>query len=309
MIGIPATRLAWSRLDAYSGPRPSPSERIISVTSLVAPPKIARLKALHRDELPSMEPRYVDGKLVTPDTFALMGTALHAALEAAAKIADPPPLLVEERLQSAFTVEGAAWTISGQLDVLEADGMLWDWKTTSAYSVSDGRKGKSEWECQLNVLSLLLTRNGHQRPKGLAVYGFWRDWSRKLSGREGSDYPPDDEGPVEIPHWTAEEQLGYVQERLRLHEAARSVLPDCSPSERWARDAGYAVLASTKAPRASAVLDTREDAERYLAEVRDGRGQIEFRPGTSNRCRDYCPVNLWCSQFKAESNGIPMNPK
>lgn len=300
MIGVPATRLAWSRLDSYAGPRPTPEERVISVTSLIAPPKIARLKSLHRDELPSTEPRYVDGRLVTPDTWALFGTALHAALEAAARLADPPPLLVEERLSTTVTVEGNLWTVSGQLDVLEADLTLWDWKSTSSYSVSDGRKGKSEWECQLNTLSWLLARNGHPRPKKLAVWGFYRDWSRKMASRPDNDYPEDDEGPVEVAHWSQDEQTDYVFERLALHEAARTELPLCTPVERWARDAGYAVLASAKAPRAAAVYDDKDTAERYLAEVRGGKGVIEFRPGTSNRCKDYCNVAGWCHQWQLE---------
>lgn len=300
MSRIPATRLAWSRLDSYSGPRPEPAERLISVTSLIAPPKVARLKSLNRDQLPTSEPRYVDGKLLTPDTWALFGTALHAALEAAARIADPPPLLVEHRMESQVTVEGVLWTVSGQLDILEADRTLWDWKSTSAYSVSDGRKGKSEWESQLNVLSWLVVREGHQRPKGLAVWGFYRDWSRKLAGRDGTDYPEDDEGPVEVAHWSYEEQTDYVQERLRLHEAARHTLPDCTPAERWARDAGYAVLASLKAPRAVAVFSDEATASRYLAEVRNGKGIIEYRAGNSNRCADYCIVKNFCDQFKKE---------
>ena len=295
---IPATRLAWSRLDLYSGPRPEPSDRTISVTSLVAPPKIARLKSLYRDKLPPTGPRYENGKLSTPDTWALFGTALHAALEAAARIADPPPLLVEERLTTTVTVDSTAWVLSGQLDVQEADGILWDWKSTSAYSVSDGRKGKSEWENQLNVLSWLMTRNGHGRPSGLAVYGFYRDWSRKLAGRDENDYPEDDEGPVEVAHWTEAEQYGYVLERLRLHEAARHALPDCTGEERWARGEGWAVLPSLKSPRAAGVFSTRETAERYLAEVRDGKGVLEYRPGEARRCAAFCNVSTFCDQFK-----------
>lgn len=299
-VNAPASRLAWSRLDDYRGPRPEPSDRTVSVTSLVAPPKIARLKSLHRASLPSQEPRYVNGKLLTPDTAALFGTALHAALEAAARIADPPPLLVEERLTSTASVDGCLWTVSGQLDVLEADGILWDWKSTSAYSVSDGRKGKSEWECQLNVLSWLLVRNGHPRPKGLAVWGFWKDWSRKIASRSENDYPEDDEGPVTVAHWTHDEQTDYVHARLRLHEAARHVLPDCTPEERWAKDAGFAVLASPKAPRAAGVFGDRATAERFLAEVRNGKGVIEERPGTSNRCAQWCIVSSFCDQWKKE---------
>ena len=295
---IPATRLAWSRLDLYSGPRPDPSDRTISVTTLVGPPRVARLKSLNRASLPSQEPRYVNGKLLTPDTASLFGTALHAALEAAARLADPPPLLVEERLTASVTADGYTWTVSGQLDVLEADGTLWDWKSTSAYSVSDGRKGKSEWECQLNVLSWLLVRNGHARPKSLAVWGFWKDWSRKIASRSENDYPEDDEGPVEVAHWSYDEQTDYVQARLRLHEAARHSLPDCTPEERWARDSGWAVLKSAKSARADRIFPTEEEAKRYVKEVLIGRGILEYRPGTSNRCARFCKVNFACSFFK-----------
>jgi len=300
MTYISASRRAWSRLDSYAGPKPIPSERLISVTSLVAPPRIARLKSLNRASLPSQEPRYVNGKLQTPDTKALVGTAVHAALAEAARHADPPCILIEERMEATVTVEGCLWTVSGQLDVLEHDLTLIDWKNTSAYQVSDGRKGKSEWETQLNVLSWLLVRNGYQRPKRLLNWGIFGDWSRKIAARSENDYPEDDECPVEAAHWSYEEQTDYVQARLRLHEAARHSLPDCTPEERWAKDAGWAVLASSKAPRAAAVYDNRETAERYLREVRGGKGVLEYRPGTSNRCASFCIVSAFCEQWKKE---------
>jgi hypothetical protein len=296
---IPASRLAWTRLDEYDGPRPSPSERVISVTSLVSPPRIARLTAIYRDELPSSAPRYEDGRLVTPDTWAVFGTALHSTLERAARQADPPPLLVEERLEALVSVEGVQWKLSGKLDVYEADLTLWDWKSTSAYAVSDGRTGKGEWACQLNTLAWLLVRNGHPRPKKLAVWGFWKDWSSKMAQRDDS-YPQDDEGPVEVPLWPEDEQRAYVDERLRAHEAARASLPLCTPAERWAKGGGYAVLRSAKSVRADRILDTREDAERYRDEILSGKGLIEDRPGTSVRCEKYCRVSSFCSQWKKE---------
>lgn len=294
---IPASRLAWTRLDEYDGPRPSPAERIVSVTNLVSPPRITRLTALHRHELPSVAPRYENGRLVTPDTWAVFGTALHATLERAARQADPPPLLVEHRLSTVVTVDGTPWTVSGKLDVFEADLTLWDWKSGSAYSVSDGRQGKSEWACQLNTLAWLLPRCGHPRPRKLAVWGFWKDWSAKLAERS-AEYPQDDEGDVEIPLWPEDETDAYVRERLRLHEAARTKLPECSPEERWAKDAGFAVLKTAKSVRAERILPTREDAERYRDEVLGGKGLVEERLGTSVRCERYCPVRAFCSFAK-----------
>lgn len=296
---IPASRISWTRLDEYDGPRPSPSERVISVTSLVSPPRIARLTALHRAELPSNAPRYERGKLVTPDTWAVFGTALHSTLERAARLADPPPILVEERLSTEVSVDGTRWTVSGKLDVYEADRTLWDWKSTSAYSVSGGRTGKGEWASQLNVLAWLLARNGHPAPLKLAVWGFWKDWSRKLSERDGLNYPEDDEGPVEVPLWSPDEVQIYVLDRLRRHESARASLPDCTAEERWARDAGWAVLKSSKSVRAERVLPTLEDARRYRDEILGGKGLIEERPGTPKRCLECCAVRSVCSYAKS----------
>jgi len=286
---IPATRLAWTKRDPYLGPRPSPHERIISVTNLINAPRIARLVALHRDELPPVEPGQ--------DTWALLGTAVHSALEAAAKTADPPPILVERREATEVTVDGVSWVVSGQCDLLEADGVLWDWKVTSAWSVSDGRGGKSEWACQLNSLRWLLERTGAV-PKGsirgLGVWAILRDWSASQAQRNPG-YPEAQELAVPIPLWTTDETEAYVRERLRLHEAARTKLPECSPEERWAKDAGFAVLKTAKSVRAERILPTREDAERYRDEVLGGKGLIEERLGTSVRCERYCPVRAFCS--------------
>lgn len=285
---IPASRRAWSKLDTYSGPRSGPDERIISVTSLIAPPRQVRLLALHRDEIPPLEPG--------TDTWLLLGTAVHAALEAAAAKADPPPLLVEHRETVSVAVDGIEWRLSGQCDVLEADGTLWDYKTTSAYSVKDG--GKDEWTAQLNVLRWLLERSGAV-PKGtiraLGIWAILRDWSASQAARDDR-YPAAQEVAVPIPLWSEEDARSYIVGRLRLHEAARRTLPECTAEERWAKGEGWAVLPTRTSPRAAAVLPTREDAARYIAEVRDGKGVIEYRAGTSVRCAQFCAVKSFCSQ-------------
>ena len=283
---ISATRRAWSRLDDYRGPRPEPSERLISVTSLISPPRIVRLTALHRSEIPPPVPG--------DDTWSLLGTAVHAALEKASSLTDPPPILVEHRCET----QVSGWTVSGQCDVLEADGTLIDYKVTSAYSVAMG--GKTDWECQLNTLRWLLERSGtvpKGSVKGLAVWAISRDWSEKQAGRDPG-YPQAQEVAIPCRVWSEEECYTYVTGRLALHEAARTTLPECTPEERWAKDAGFAVLKSPKAPRADRVFSTLEDAERYQREVLNNRGVIEERPGTSNRCARFCKVNFACDYFK-----------
>ena len=300
MSYIPASRRAWSRLDDYRGPRPLPSERLISVTSLLNPPRIVRLTALHRDEIPPPVPG--------EDTWSLLGTAVHAALQKAAESmaiertiraiddpeALPAPILVEHRCET----QVFGWTVSGQCDLLEADGVLWDWKVTSAWSVSMG--GKTEWEAQLNVLRWLLERSGavpRGTIRGLSVWAISRDWSEKQAQRDPG-YPQAQECAIPCRLWTEEECYSYVTGRLALHEAARTVLPECTPEERWARDAGFAVLKSPKAPRADRIFERREDAERYLREILNNKGIVEERPGTSNRCARYCKVNFACDFYQ-----------
>lgn len=289
---IPASRRAWTVADPYTGPRPGPNERLISITSLINAPRIVRLLALQRADLPADEPG--------SDTWKLLGTSVHASLERAAAHADPPPLLVEHRASTDVTVDGVTWTVSGQNDVIEADGVSWDYKVTSAWSVSDGRSGKGEWASQLNVLRWLFERSGavpRGTIKGLAVWAILRDWSATQARRDAG-YPQSQEIAVPLPLWPLEETGDYVTSRIRLHEAARRTLPECSPEERWAKDAGFAVMRSVKAGRATAVFDTKEAADRYLAEAMGGKGFVEVRPGVSVRCNAYCPVRSVCSFAK-----------
>jgi len=294
-VNVPASRLAWSRLDSYRGPRPDPSQRLISVTSLINAPRIVRLTALHRHEMPPAEPG--------TDTWALLGTAVHAALEASKDCPDvPPPLHRELRWETTVTVDGVQWTISGQDDVLEADGTLWDYKVTSGYSVSDGKKATGDWASQLNVLRWGLERSGavpRGTVKALAVWAILRDWNATQAGRD-SEYPQSQEVAVPLPLWSEESVQNYVEGRIRLHEAARHSLPLCTAEERWAKDAGFAVMKTRTSTRATALLTTRDAAERYLAEMLGGKGFIEERPGKSVRCAKYCRIRDFCDQFKKE---------
>jgi hypothetical protein len=266
-----------------------------------------RLTALHRDELPPEEPGI--------DTWKLLGTAVHAAMEQAAESLKTrlaireiderdfrAPLLVEHRTETTVNVDGIPWTLSGQLDLLEADGILWDWKVTSAWSVSDGRQGKGEWASQLNVLRWLLERSGavpRGTVRGLGVWAILRDWSATQARRD-EGYPDNQEVAVPLPIWSESDVDDYILTRLRAHEAARASLPLCTPAERWAKGGGYAVLRSAKSVRAERIFDRREDAERYRDEILSGKGLIEERSGTSVRCGRFCRVSSFCEQFKKE---------
>jgi len=160
--------------------------------------------------------------------------------------------------------------------------------------------GKVEWERQLNVLRWLLERSGavpRGTIRGLAVWAISRDWSEKQAQRDPG-YPQAQECAIPCRMWSEDECYAYVTGRLALHEAARTALPECTPEERWARDSGWAVLKSAKSARADRIFPTEEEAKRYVKEVLIGRGILEYRPGTSNRCARFCKVNFACSFFK-----------
>lgn len=65
-----------------------------------------------------------------------------------------------------------------------------------------------------------------------------RDW--------GPRHQQDGLKPVEVlqvPLWSKEQALAYVQEQVKLHRGAmeEEVLPICTPEERWATPTTYAM--------------------------------------------------------------------
>ena len=105
--------------------------------------------------------------------------------------------------------------------------------------------------------------------------------------------------------WDWHDAIGYMEDRVREHQAAESLsddaLPVCSPEERWEKPTTYAVM---KKGRKSAVrvLDNEVDAEQMAADKGAGH-YVEVRHGESARCVDYCPVNTYCNQYQGDIDG------
>ena len=102
-----------------------------SVTELIAPPRIIQLRRRHDNEI-TVDPY--------DRIWLLFGKLVHGKLEDHAGFNS----LSEERLH---TVIGGI-KVSGAPDLYE-DECIWDYKTTSLYSVKDGLK--PEWEAQTNL--------------------------------------------------------------------------------------------------------------------------------------------------------------
>lgn len=270
----------------------------MSVTGLLAPPRIRLLKEEHDSEIS------VD---VSNEIWKLLGQSVHTILERANE--GNEDTITEERMFA--KVNG--WTISGQTDSISlGTNTLKDYKVTSVWSVMSAMKdGKIEWEQQLNCYDWLLRQNYPEISiDQLNIITINRDWSKNQMLRSGDGYPKSPVSVIPIPKWSEEEQEEFIKQRVSIHQDAEAdyliskTLPLCSDAEVWRRKDAYRVM---KKGRKSAlrVLDTQELADEFLGGHDDKKIlNIEFLKGECIRCKDYCDVAEFCDQFQREKNEI-----
>jgi hypothetical protein len=256
-----------------------------SVTELMSPPKIRRLREQY-DE--SME---ID---VTKMIASQLGTFMHGKLEAK----EVEGYHNEERI---FTeIDGVV--ISGAIDlqqVVDGGVVIIDYKFVKAWSV---KQGKSDWETQLNIYKWLVESVKRVPVKGLQICAIIKDYA-PYDVSEG--YPEAEAIMIDVPMWDAVKTEAYVRQRLDMHRHARMAqdfgeeLQPCSDEERWMTETVYA---TKKEGRKSAIrlFKTIEEATE-LAEKE--KGYVETRKGEPKRCTgDFCGVSKWCSQYQGELN-------
>lgn len=286
-FGLPETLVRAVMDDEYDR-----GDAVLSVTQLISSPRIVLLQDLNADNLESD---------VVDRIPSLLGTAVHKIVEKGAKGLENH--IVEERLFA--TVRG--WKISGAVDLqIDHGDNVWeinDYKVTSTYSVM---VEKTEWEEQLNLYAALTWLQHGRNVTTLKIVAILRDWQRKKAAYE-MDYPPTQVVVVDIPVWDRGKQLMFLNERVRLHQAAREAvdkgepLPYCTDKERWLRNDVWAVM---KKGRKSAIrLHDKESAANtdLLGRTRDH--YVERRPGEPVRCSgNYCLVSKFCKQWNGGSS-------
>jgi hypothetical protein len=251
-----------------------------SVTGLIAPPRIMQLRKRHDDEI-EVDP--IDR------IWLLFGTLTHSQLEAV----EGDNTLSEERLSA--ELDGVRF--SGTADVYENE-TIYDYKTTSVYSVKDGMK--DDWVAQLSIYAWLYRCHGFS-VKGGKIVAILKDWSKTKAKRD-EGYPAKPVAVIPVPLWSHDVTESYIKERIRLHEEAAKLadddLPCCTDEERWAQPSKYAVM---KKGRKSAVK--LHDSEFEAQVMLDGLSKdhyIEHRKGKFVRCEDYCECNKWCKFYIKE---------
>jgi len=247
-----------------------------SVTQLLKPPRMVALENIHRNEMEDD---------VEDRIWSLYGQIAHLILERANQ-----DDLVEKR----FFGEFSGKIVSAQVDTLQIKGdKLSDWKFTTAWGFKNGSPPKPEWVAQLNMQLELLRVNGLDA-KELEIIGLLRDWS-KMEAKRSKDYPQKQVMTHEIEMWPREKTQSFINLRIAMHEAAKTELPLCEQTDRWAKPDTYAVM-KKGAKRAISVRFSKEEAEEFAAQ--DPSYFVETRVGESIRCQNYCSVSKFCSQFQ-----------
>lgn len=246
-----------------------------SITTLLQPPRKVALERQHANEIEEDAADRI---------WSLVGQSVHTILERANSTA-----ITERRLYC--EIDGVK--ISGQMDhFVFSERHLSDYKVTSVYKVKGGGI-PIEFEQQLNCYAFLLVANGENATKLDAVC-ILRDWSKREASRS-KEYPQSQVVTLSSPVWSPHDQMKFLKERIALHEAAKKSLPECSKSERWARDDVYAVMREGR-KTAIRLFPTKDEAE---ARAETEKGYVQFRPGENIRCNDYCAAAKFCTQFQS----------
>ena len=256
-----------------------------SVTELMSPPKIRRLREQYDAEME------ID---VTKLIASQLGTFMHGKLEAK----EVEGYTNEERI---FTeVDGVV--ISGAIDLqqqVEGGVVIIDYKFVKAWSV---KQGKDDWTTQLNIYKWLVESVKRVPVKGLQICAIIKDYSAHDTS-EG--YPEAEAVMIDIPMWDSVTTEAYVRKRLEMHRNAKvnhefgEELQACTDEERWMSETVFAVK---REGRKSAIrlFKTIEEATE-LAEKE--KGYVETRQGEPKRCTgDFCGVSKWCKQYQGEIN-------
>lgn len=273
----------------------------MGITTLIGPPRAYQLRIRHDEEIKEDAADRI---------WLLLGKHVHGTLEnTGKKLLDGlwgkttekmKEILTGMLVEKKYTIEVGGWTIVCVGDVyIEALQELDDYKITSVWGVID-RKPKDEWVEQLNCNAYIYRKHGHE-VKALNVIAILRDWSINNAKQKGN-YPQAAVRKVKIPLWGDGTIRTFIEDRVMAHQLAEKLadddLPFCTPQERFAQPDKWAVKKKTN-KKAKKLFFREEEAQNYMEDKGlYGDHIIEFRPGKSTRCEDYCSARDFCNQWK-----------
>lgn len=240
-----------------------PDPKRMSVTDLIAPPRMRTLKIQKWDE-------------ITTDVSDLLNFFDGNNLDRAFKN-DP-----EEQIKLELLIDGI--TLVGQLDrlIVTPDSVtVVDRKRTKVGGAAYGDTRRS-WIAQLNCYAWLLQRTRGIETTKLENHVSYKDWSPVKMYTK--DYPQWAWQIIQQPLWSFEHQELYIRQQLEYHAANPM---DCPVEERWG---SFAVMANGR-KTALRVLKTRQKYETWMEDNQKG-DFVENRDCL--RCKHFCSVSSVC---------------
>lgn len=208
-LSLPETILRAAENDGYSKDGAD-----FTSTQLSNPPRAEALKFLFPDKME----RDVSSMLPS-----ILGQAIHAVLERGAR---PGIDIIEKR----YFADIAGVKLGGKIDLYDPETKtLYEYKSclTKAFSKKNGGGGKPEWIAQASVNKYLMNLNLVEVNK-VVIAGFLVDWRPWMAEEVSVPIPR-----LEIETWSEEKTKTYIESRIKLHLAARELLPHCSSKETW----------------------------------------------------------------------------
>lgn len=253
-----------------------------TATGLLKPPRMTQLEKIYKDEI---QEDAEDG------LYRLYGQLVHVLLERA-NLDD----LAERRFFSDFTVNGCVYKVSAQFDTLcLKNDTLTDYKFTTSWGFKKDSGPKPEWIAQLNIQLELLRRNGFDA-KVLNIVGLLRDWQINMA-KSDQNYPQSPVATHNIPIWTREQTVSFIEMRIAMHVSAEEALPNCTDDDQWMREKTWAVVKNGGKRAINGGVQFSQDLAEAISAKTPGT-HVEYRPGKRTRCEDYCAAAPFCSQYQ-----------
>lgn len=267
------------------------TDKRYSATSLLKGVRETILQRRHQDEVEQD---------VADMVWMIFGTAVHSVLENAK---ETETQLKENKIELEMP---NGYTLSGIFDLYDdSTGTVTDYKTASVWKVI-----YDEWDDyrkQLLIYAYMLREMGFDAHTG-EIVALLKDHS-KTKAKTDFTYP---QHPVFVKRFEFgendfDEIASWLDGRFREIERCEALpddgLPVCTAEERWETPAKYAVYKNQN-KRATRLLDTEEDAQAFIdrQDPKD-KYRIEYRPGVSKKCAEYCSVCDFCNYWKEASDG------
>jgi hypothetical protein len=210
------------------------------------------------------------------------------------------PIYLEQR---AFR-EHMSYTIGGKFDMV-ADGMVQDFKSTSAFSWVKGTKDE-DYILQGSLYRWIDAAQPYPKITDdiLRINFIFTDW-QKAQAKQNPTYPQKRVEHKDYVLMSLKQTEEWVSDKLssiqKYKDVPENALPECTDDELWRSEPVYKYYADpTKTARSTKNFASAVEARAFMAE-RGGVGIVKEIPGEPKRCA-YCDVFNICTQRRKYFN-------